>query len=178
MEHDAQWEKVPALGYLVKDVSAPSSPPRDLAVETLTSTGATLIWSAGSRPAEEYRIYRVMENTARPYAFVGAVSGTKNSFELNDLAGDVSYTFVARGYTNGVESVDSSSISFTTPKENGTNYVQVGEVADQTVRPGEDAVFRPQYSRAIRRLPLPCNGRSAALARLRGKMYAPRPARG
>ena len=134
-------KKVPALGYLVKDVSAPSSPPRDLAVETLTSTGATLIWSAGSRPAEEYRIYRVMENTARPYAFVGAVSGTKNSFELNDLAGDVSYTFVARGYTNGVESVDSSSISFTTPKENGTNYVQVGEVADQTVRPGEDAVF-------------------------------------
>ena len=134
-------KKVPALGYLVKDVSAPSSPPRDLAVETLTSTGATLTWSAGSRPAEEYRIYRVMENTARPYAFVGAVSGTKNSFELNDLAGDVSYTFVARGCTNGVESVDSSSISFTTPKENGTNYVQVGAVADQTVRPGEDAVF-------------------------------------
>ena len=134
-------KKVPALGYLVKDVSAPSSPPRDLAVETLTSTGATLIWSAGSRPAEEYRIYRVMENAARPYAFVGAVSGTKNSFELNDLAGDVSYTFVARGYTNGVESVDSSSISFTTPKENGTNYVQVGAVANQTVRPGEDAVF-------------------------------------
>ena len=134
-------KKVPALGYLVKDVSAPSSPPRDLAVETITSTGATLTWSAGSRPAEEYRIYRVMENAARPHAFVGAVSGTKNSFELNDLAGDVSYTFVARGCTNGVESVDSSSISFTTPKENGTNYVQVSTVADQTVRPGEDAVF-------------------------------------
>ena len=134
-------KKVPALGYLVKDVYAPSSPPRDLAVETLTSTGATLTWSAGSRPAEEYRIYRVMENAARPYAFVGAVSGTKNSFDLNDLAGDVSYTFVARGCTNGVESVDSSSISFTTPKENGTNYVQVSTVADQTVRPGEDAVF-------------------------------------
>ena len=82
-----------------------------------------------------------MENTARPYAFVGAVSGTESSFELNDLAGDVSYTFVARGCTNGVESVDSSSISFTTPKENGTNYVQVSTVADQTVRPGGDAVF-------------------------------------
>ena len=134
-------KKVPALGYLVNNVHAPSSPPRDLAVETITSTGATLTWSAGSRPAEEYRIYRVMENATRPYAFVGAVSGTKNRFELNDLAGDVSYTFVARGYTNGVESVDSSSISFTTPKENGTNYVQVGAVADQTVRPGEDAVF-------------------------------------
>ena len=134
-------KKVPALGYLVKDVSAPSSPPRDLAVETLTSTGATLTWSAGSRPAEEYRIYRVIEGATRPHAFVGAVSGTKNSFELNDLAGDVSYTLVARGCTNGVESVDSSSISFTTPKENGTNYVQVGEVADQTVRPGGDAVF-------------------------------------
>ena len=134
-------KKVPALGYLVKDVSAPSSPPRDLAVETLTSTGATLTWSAGSRPAEEYRIYRVIEGAARPHAFVGAVSGTKNSFELNDLAGDVTYTFVARGCTNGVESVDSSSISFTTPKENGPNYVQVGAVADQTVRPGEDAVF-------------------------------------
>ena len=125
----------------MKDVSAPSSPPRDLAVDTLTSTGATLTWSAGSRPAEEYRIYRVMENTARPYAFVGAVSGTKNSFELNDLAGAVSYTFVARGCTNGVESVDSSSISFTTPKENGTNYVRVSTVADQTVSPGGDAVF-------------------------------------
>ena len=134
-------KKVPALVYLVKDVSAPSSPPRDLAVETLTSTGATLTWNAGSRPAEEYRIYRVMENAARPYAFVGAVSGTESSFELKNLAGDVSYTFVARGCTNGVESVDSSSISFTTPKENGTNYVQVGEVADQTVRPGENAVF-------------------------------------
>ena len=134
-------KKVPALGYLVKDVSAPSSPPRDLAVETITSTGATLTWSAGSRPAEEYRIYRVMENAVRPYAFVGAVSGTKNSFELNDLAGDVSYTFVARGCTNGVESVDSSSISFTAPKENGTNYVQVSTVADQTVRPGGTAVF-------------------------------------
>ena len=53
----------------------------------------------------------------------------------------MSYTFVARGCTNGEESVDSSSISFTTPKENGPNYVQVGEVADQTVRPGENAVF-------------------------------------
>ena len=134
-------KKVPALGYLVNNVHAPSSPPRDLAVETLTSTGATLTWRAGSRPAEEYRIYRVIEGATRPHAFVGAVSGTKNSFELNDLAGDVSYTFVARGYTNGVESVDSSSISFTTPKENGTNYVQVSTVADQTVRPGEDAVF-------------------------------------
>lgn len=134
-------KKVPALGYLVRDVSAPSSPPRDLAVETLTSTGATLTWSAGSRPAEEYRIYRVIEGATRPHAFVGAVSGTKNSFELNDLAGDVSYTFVARGCTNGVESVDSSSISFTTPKENGPNYVQVGAVANQTVRPGGDAVF-------------------------------------
>ena len=134
-------KKVPALGYLVKDVSAPSSPPRDLAVETLTSTGATLTWSAGSRPAEEYRIYRVIEGATRPHAFVGAVSGTKNRFELNDLAGDVTYTFVARGCTNGVESVDSSSISFTTPKENGSNYVQVGAVADQTVRPGENAVF-------------------------------------
>ena len=134
-------KKVPALGYLVNNVSAPSSPPRDLAVETITSTGATLTWRAGSRPAEEYRIYRVIEGAARPYAFVDAVSGTKNSFELNDLAGDVSYTFVARGCTNGVESVDSSSISFTTPKENGPNYVQVGTVADQTVRPGGDAVF-------------------------------------
>ena len=134
-------KKVPALGYLVRDVHAPSSPPRDLAVETLTSTGATLTWSAGSRPAEEYRIYRVIEGATRPHAFVGAVSGTKNSFELNDLAGDVSYTFVARGCTNGVESVDSSSISFTTPKENGPNYVQVGTVANQTVRPGGDAVF-------------------------------------
>ncbi len=134
-------KKVPALGYLVKDVYAPSSPPRDLAVETLTSTGATLTWSAGSRPAEEYRIYRVIEGATRPHAFVGAVSGTKNRFELNDLAGDVTYTFVARGCTNGVESVDSSSISFTTPKENGSNYVQVGAVADQTVRPGENAVF-------------------------------------
>ena len=134
-------KKVPALGYLVNNVHAPSSPPRDLAVETLTSTGATLTWRAGSRPAEEYRIYRVIEGATRPHAFVGAVSGTKNSFELNDLAGDVSYTFVARGCTNGVESVDSSSISFTTPKENGTNHVQVGEVADQTVRPGGDAVF-------------------------------------
>ena len=134
-------KKVPALGYLVNNVYAPSSPPRDLAVETLTSTGATLTWNAGSRPAEEYRIYRVMENTTRPYAFVGAVSGTESSFELKNLAGDVSYTFVARGCTNGVESVDSSSISFTTPKENGTNYVRVSTVADQTVRPGGDAVF-------------------------------------
>ena len=134
-------KKVPALGYLVQNVSAPSSPPRDLAVETLTSTGATLTWRAGSRPAEEYRIYRVMENAAMPYAFVGAVSGTESSYELKNLAGDVSYTFVARGCTNDVESVDSSSISFTTPKENGTNHVQVSPVADQTVRPGEDAVF-------------------------------------
>ena len=68
--------------------------------------------------------------------FVDAISGTKNSFELNNLAGDVTYTFVARGRTNGVESVDSNSISFTTPKENGPNYVQVGAVANQTVRPG------------------------------------------
>ena len=157
-------KKVPALGYLVKDVSAPSSPPRDLAVETLTSTGATLTWSAGSRPAEEYRIYRVIEGTTRPHAFVGAVSGTKNSFELNDLAGDVSYTFVARGCTNGVESVDSSSISFTTPKENGTNYIQVSTVADQTVRPGEDAVFSATVLK------------SDPKTRLRGKMYATRPA--
>ena len=95
----------------------------------------------GELAVEAYRIYRVMENTTRPHAFVGAVSGTESSFELKNLAGDVSYTFVARGCTNDVESVDSSSISFTTPKENGTNYVQVGEVADQTVRPGGDAVF-------------------------------------
>ena len=94
-----------------------------------------------------------MENTTRPYAFVGAVSGTKNSFELNDLAGDVTYTFVARGCTNGVESVDSSSISFTTPKENGTNYVQVGAVAIKRCAPERMQFFRPQYSRAIRILP-------------------------
>ena len=48
VEHDAQWEKGPRAGLSGEDVSAPSSPPRDLAVETLTSTGATLTWSAGS----------------------------------------------------------------------------------------------------------------------------------
>ena len=183
-------KKVPALGYLVNNVYAPSSPPRDLAVETLTSTGATLRWSAGSRPAEEYRIYRVMENTTRPHAFVGAVSGTESSFELKNLAGDVSYTFVARGCTNDVESVDSSSISFTTPKENGTNYVQVGEVADQTVRPGEDAVFSATVLKSDPKTNLTMQwqernlarrafvlGIPTAMARLRGKMYATRPAR-
>lgn len=134
-------KKVPVLGYLVKDAAAPASPPTDVDVryDTMTASSATLTWTQGARPAAEYRIYRVMGDGSA--AYLTSVSGGASECTIGGLGENMTYTFLIRALRDGVESVDSESVSFTTPRKNGTSYVTVGKVADREVNTGGSTVF-------------------------------------
>ncbi|MGM9564897.1 InlB B-repeat-containing protein [Evtepia sp.] len=130
--YDFQWKfaawnctlngsTVPVLGYLVKDVVAPPSPAMGLTAESFTTNTATLRWSSGIRPAEQYRIYRVLNDTDSTHVPVGAVQGDQTRFQLTGLKPGVTYTYVVRGVDfvagKAVESVDSAPITVHTQSE-------------------------------------------------------------
>ena len=128
--YDFQWKfaawnctlnggTVPVIGYLVKDVVAPPSPPAGLAVESFTTNSVTLRWSSGIRAASQYRIYRVLDTGDTDYVLVGAVQGDETSCTLTGLKPGETYTYVVRGvdYTRAVESVDSAPVTVRTQSE-------------------------------------------------------------
>ena len=122
--YDFQWkfaawdvklngQSVPVLGYLVQNVEAPPSPAANLDVETVGTDTATLAWQAGTRAAQEYRIYRVFDNGR--YTLLGAVDGSEVRYTLTGLKPGETYTYVVRGVAyeadgDAVESVDSAPV--------------------------------------------------------------------
>ncbi len=128
--YDFQWKfatwqakvnanTVPVLGFLVQDVVAPPSPAQNLTVDTVSQDSVTLSWNIGDRPAQQYRIYRVLEETGTPYVLVGATDGTATSYTLTDLQPGDTYTYVVRGVGyddegNAKVSVDSSPVTVRT----------------------------------------------------------------
>ena len=137
--YDFQWKfaawnctlngsTVPVLGYLVKDMVAPPSPAMGLTAESFTTDSVTLRWSSGTRRADQYRIYRVLDDTDGTHVLVGAVQGDQTSFTLTGLRPGETYTYVVRGVgyqadgtaVESVESVDSAPITVRTQSE-GSN---------------------------------------------------------
>ena len=102
---------IPVCGYLVNNVTAPPSPAEDLNITNITADSLTLQWEAGTRPAEKYNIYRVMEASTDPYLYIGSVpgEGVEFSYALNGLDSGTTYTFVVRGASGDTESVDGVS---------------------------------------------------------------------
>ena len=102
---------IPVCGYLVNNVTAPPSPAEDLNITNITADSLTLQWEAGTRPAEKYNIYRVMEASTDPYLYIGSVpgEGAEFSYTLNGLDSGTTYTFVVRGASGDTESVDGVS---------------------------------------------------------------------
>lgn len=130
--YDFQWKfaawnctlngnTVPVLGYVVKDVTAPPSPAMGLTAESFTTDSVTLRWSAGTRRANQYRIYRVLDDTDGTHVLVGAVQGDEYSFTLTGLRPDETYTYVVCGVGwNTMESVDSAPITVRTQSEDSS----------------------------------------------------------
>lgn len=133
--------KIPVLGYLVNNAAAPASPPTavDVDYSALTSSSARLTWEQGARPAAEYRVYRMLSDGS--YALITSIDGDATQYTISGLGADMTYTFVLRAVLNGVESVDSESVTFTTPKEGGKSYVTIGKVADMETTAGGSATF-------------------------------------
>lgn len=155
--YDFQWQfahwnttvngtVVPVLGYIVKDVIAPPSPPVDLGVDDITTTGATISWNHGSRPADEYRIYQYFAASDK-YIQIATVDGTETSCEIGNLLPDNTYTVVVRAYsvpTGGVgiggESVNSEALAFTTAPE-GAAPILIDGAYDVHAKVGASATF-------------------------------------
>ncbi len=151
-------KKVPALGYLVKNVPAPSLSAQRSGSRNAYQHRRNAHLACGRTVRRRYRIYRVIEGAQGRMLFVDAISGTKNSFELNDLAGDVSYTFVARG-THQRRGVCGQQLDQLYHAEGKRPELCSGRCGRQSNgAPRRMQFFRPQYSRAIRDYPLPCNG--------------------
>ena len=157
--YDFQWNfamwnmvvggrKVPVLGYLVQGAAAPASPPTavDVDYSKLTSSSARLTWEQGTRPAAEYRIYRVLSDGSHSY--LTSVDGDVTECTINGLGANMTYTFVLRAVLNGVESVDSEGVTFTTPKEGGKSYVTIGKVEDKEINAGESATFSANVTKS------------------------------
>ena len=91
--------KVPVLGYVLTNVIAPPSPPKNLAVESVTSDSAKITWDAGERGADEYRIYQIYSDGSDIQ--IGTVDGTESAYEVTGLKPDTSYTYAIKAYKEG-----------------------------------------------------------------------------
>ena len=133
-DYDFQWNfatwstllnglSIPVCGYLVQNVAAPPSPAEDLRITDITASSLTLQWDAGTRPAEKYNIYRMLEASTDPYLYIGSVSGDGEefSYSLSGLDSGTTYTFVVRGAAGDKESVDGLSATACTALTGGSS---------------------------------------------------------
>lgn len=142
--------KVPVLGYVLTNVIAPPSPPKNLAVESVTSDSAKITWDAGERGADEYRIYQIYSDGSDIQ--IGTVDGTESAYEVTGLKPDTSYTYAIKAYKEGKkgdaisgESVFSEKLIVTTlPEKMGT--VTITNPEDTSVKIGGSAVFKADLS--------------------------------
>ena len=142
--------KVPVLGYVLTNVIAPPSPPKNLAVESVTSDSAKITWDAGERGADEYRIYQIYSDGSDIQ--IGTVDGTESAYEVTGLKPDTSYTYAIKAYKEGKkgdaisgESVFSEKLIVTTlPEKMGT--VTITNPEDASVKIGGSAVFKADLS--------------------------------
>lgn len=142
--------KVPVLGYVLTNVIAPPSPPKNLAVESVTSDSAKITWDAGERGADEYRIYQIYSDGSDIQ--IGTVDGTESAYEVTGLKPDISYTYAIKAYKEGKkgdaisgESVFSEKLIVTTlPEKMGT--VTITNPEDAIVKIGGSAVFKADIS--------------------------------
>lgn len=142
--------KVPVLGYVLTNVIAPPSPPKNLAVESVTSDSAKITWDAGERGADEYRIYQIYSDGSDIQ--IGTVDGTESAYEVTGLKPDTSYTYAIEAYKEGKkgdaisgESVFSEKLIVTTlPEKMGT--VTITNPEDTSVKIGGSAVFKADLS--------------------------------
>ena len=142
--------EVPVLGYVLTNVIAPPSPPKNLAVESVTSDSAKITWDAGERGADEYRIYQIYSDGSDIQ--IGTVDGTESAYEVTGLKPDTSYTYEIKAYKEGKkgdaisgESVFSEKLIVTTlPEKMGT--VTITNPEDTSVKIGGSAVFKAGLS--------------------------------
>ena len=142
--------KVPVLGYVLTNVIAPPSPPKNLAVESVTSDSAKITWDAGERGADEYRIYQIYSDGSDIQ--IGTVDGTESTYEVTGLKPDTSYTYAIKAYKEGKkgdaisgESVFSEKLIVTTlPEKMGT--VTITNPENASVKIGGSAVFKADLS--------------------------------
>ena len=142
--------EIPVLGYVLTNVIAPPSPPKNLAVESVTSDSAKITWDAGERGADEYRIYQIYSDGSDIQ--IGTVDGTESAYEVTGLKPDTSYTYAIKAYKEGKkgdaisgESVFSEKLIVTTlPEKMGT--VTITNPEDAIVKIGGSAVFKADLS--------------------------------
>lgn len=142
--------EIPVLGYVLTNVIAPPSPPKNLAVESVTSDSAKITWDAGERGADEYRIYQIYSDGSDIQ--IGTVDGTESAYEVTGLKPDTSYTYAIKAYKEGKkgdaisgESVFSEKLIVTTlPEKMGT--VTITNPEDTSVKIGGSAVFKADLS--------------------------------
>ena len=142
--------EVPVLGYVLTNVIAPPSPPKNLAVESVTSDSAKITWDAGERGADEYRIYQIYSDGSDIQ--IGTVDGTESTYKVTGLKPDTSYTYAIKAYKEGKkgdaisgESVFSEKLIVTTlPEKMGT--VTITNPEDASVKIGGSAVFKADLS--------------------------------
>lgn len=111
-------DKVPVLGYIVSNVTAPPSPAQDLSLSEQTTNSMVLSWESGDRPAEYYKIYRYIENNKnKPFVLIDTVDASESpngeyAYQLKDLASneEYQYTITSGYYTSKEESVESEIV--------------------------------------------------------------------
>lgn len=104
------------LGYLVKDVSAPPSAPKNVTVKDTTDTTATLNWAHPNSVGGSYEIYLMTSNPTAPYYRLATLSSSQTEYVVTGLSPNTSYNFVMR-------SVNSTQASaYTVPVTALTRY--------------------------------------------------------
>ena len=146
-------DKVPVLGYIVSNVTAPPSPAQDLSLSEQTTNSMVLSWQSGDRPAEYYKIYRYIENNKnKPFVLIDTVDASESpsgeyAYQLKDLASneEYRYTITSGYYTSKEESVESEIVVGKTLANEMSRPIINGPV-DVTVPLNGSTTFRVQAS--------------------------------
>ena len=142
---------VPVIGYVVKDIKMPPSPPRNLAVDTVTDHSIKIAWEMGSKKADTFEIYQVFDDgiTNNPYSLQDTVPGdvTSYTFEGLDPATTYSYAVRAKSKENQKTLISEYTNTVTaTTLSKGDAPLVARITKEQNVVVGDDATFTVEAS--------------------------------
>ncbi len=128
------------LEYLVSNVVQPPDPPKNIIVESATSSEITLSWDSVPG-ASVYRVYQKDENTGELY-FIADVPAPVTTFTNEDLAPNTAYSYVIKTITaNGRESIEPNAVNATTLQQNKGEFKIVTQPEDASTYLNGNAQF-------------------------------------
>nr|MCR5105331.1 fibronectin type III domain-containing protein [Eubacterium sp.] len=140
--------EVPVIGYLVRNIKMPPSPPRNLSIDTITDHSIKVGWELGCKKADAFEIYQVFDDgvTDNPYSFLDTVPGNVTTYTFDNLEPASTYSLAMRAISkeDGPSQYTNTVTATTLGKGDSPFIARITK--EQNVVAGDSATFKVEAS--------------------------------